>query len=214
MINLQEIRLKNLADLVDKLFNGNWSQFSIAIQKSQPSVAVVKNRTRVFTEKFARHIETKLNLPIGSLDLLDSQPIGAIGIYPIRVYTTKMSKDLSFCEFTDRYIHLSEGEILKMGSGCMVNTLKAFQVYGDSMENTVLDGAIAIVDTLQKEIIQDKIYAIVCGDMERAEIRRLRKVSDGILIKSDNSAWSDDKVPYESERLIILGRVLSVINPL
>jgi phage repressor protein C with HTH and peptisase S24 domain len=77
---------------------------------------------------------------------------------------------------------------------------------GDSMQPTLLDGDIVIVDTAQKSVDrQDRLWALAYGDL--GMIKRVRKLHDGgYQINSDNAAVSPFTV-YDDE-MHIVGRVI------
>jgi phage repressor protein C with HTH and peptisase S24 domain len=79
---------------------------------------------------------------------------------------------------------------------------------GDSMEPTLRDGDIVIVDTAQNAVnSQDRVWCIGHGDL--GMIKRLRARPDGgIEIMSDNSAVSSF-IAYDGE-VQIIGRVVFI----
>lgn len=71
-MDIQDIRRANLAALIAERFSGNKSALAAAIDR-QPSyisscLAEPGKNQKSFGEKFARHIETSLGLPLGALD--------------------------------------------------------------------------------------------------------------------------------------------------
>lgn len=77
---------------------------------------------------------------------------------------------------------------------------------GDSMQPTMLDGDIVLIDTSQKQVTQqDRIWAISYGEL--GMIKRLRRQPDGnFLIISDNSTVQ----PFTAvdEEMHVIGRVI------
>lgn len=79
---------------------------------------------------------------------------------------------------------------------------------GDSMIPTMLDGDIVLIDTAQKDILQqDRIWALSYGDL--GMIKRVRKLPDGgYQINSDNQAVTP-MTAYDGE-MHVIGRVIWV----
>jgi phage repressor protein C with HTH and peptisase S24 domain len=80
---------------------------------------------------------------------------------------------------------------------------------GDSMEPTIRDGDILLVDTSIDRVMDNAIYVVVFAG--RTLVKRLQLRRDGsVLIRSDNSeAFSDEVVPpSEVTELIVAGRVM------
>lgn len=80
---------------------------------------------------------------------------------------------------------------------------------GDSMEPTIRDGDILLVDTSIDHVKDNAIYVVVFAG--RTLVKRLQLLRDGsVVIKSDNSAAFDDETVPSSEvpDLIVAGRVM------
>lgn len=79
---------------------------------------------------------------------------------------------------------------------------------GHSMIPTMLDGDIVLIDTAQKDVLQqDRIWALSYGDL--GMIKRVRKMPDGgYQINSDNAAVTP-LTAYDGE-MHVIGRVIWV----
>lgn len=76
---------------------------------------------------------------------------------------------------------------------------------GDSMEPTIRDGDVLLVDRSQRNVQSDKIYAIAVGDT--GMVKRLRKErGGGYTILSDNSLVPPDHA--NDGEMEVLGRVI------
>ena len=77
---------------------------------------------------------------------------------------------------------------------------------GDSMQPTLLDGDIVLIDTSQKSINkQDRIWCVSYGEL--GMIKRVRKLPDGgYHILSDNPSVLPIKA-YDDE-MFVIGRVI------
>jgi phage repressor protein C with HTH and peptisase S24 domain len=88
-------------------------------------------------------------------------------------------------------------------------SLAIYLAEGDSMDPTIPDGAIVLVDQSKKEVISDRIYMI--GTPDGAKIKRLLKQDGKIFIVSDgdirNGAPHKEEV-REGEYFEVFGRVL------
>lgn len=93
--------------------------------------------------------------------------------------------------------------------GINPSTTHVLSAKGDSMEPTIRDGDILLVDTSIDRVMDNAIYVVVFAG--RTLVKRLQLRRDGsVLIRSDNSeAFSDEEVPpSEVPELIIAGRVM------
>ncbi len=86
--------------------------------------------------------------------------------------------------------------------------LKVFTVTGESMEPLLWDGDSITVDTTQREIRNDRVFAFTYEGEFR--VKRLRKQLDGgVLVISENPSWQPEKIAaQDTERLFIIGRVI------
>lgn len=77
---------------------------------------------------------------------------------------------------------------------------------GDSMQPTILDGDIVLIDTSQKTINkQDRTWAVSYGDL--GMIKRIRRLPDGDYhILSDNAAVAPT-IAHDDE-MYVIGRVI------
>jgi phage repressor protein C with HTH and peptisase S24 domain len=77
---------------------------------------------------------------------------------------------------------------------------------GDSMQPTILDGDIVLIDTAQKDIRQqDRIWAVSYGDL--GVIKRVRRTPKGTYqLMSDNAAVST--VECADDEMHVVGRVI------
>lgn len=93
--------------------------------------------------------------------------------------------------------------IIKIASS--VNNLILLPVRGPSMEKTIMDGDVVLVDRGRKEIIRDLIYAVRIE--ETLAIKRLQKLPDGrIRLISDNKDFPPEDFP--PGEISIAGRVI------
>jgi phage repressor protein C with HTH and peptisase S24 domain len=89
----------------------------------------------------------------------------------------------------------------------------AVRVAGDSMEPTIRDGAIAILDTSVTRVDRDgQVYAVrVDGALLMKRARWI--VGSGVHLSSDNPSVPPVQLSMsETERLTVLGRVCGVLN--
>ena len=97
-----------------------------------------------------------------------------------------------------------------LGQAALDNVI-ALRVHGDSMEPAITDKGIVFVDTTDKKIIDGKVYVYKQEDILR--VKRLEYSVSGLVIKSFNERYSDEKVTQkEFDSFNIIGRVLYSIN--
>lgn len=81
-------------------------------------------------------------------------------------------------------------------------------VKGDSMAPTLCDGDLVLVDRRRKTPINRRIYALIGPDGE-ARIKRVERLSAGLLLQFDNDAYPSDLIPaVDAKRVEILGEVV------
>jgi phage repressor protein C with HTH and peptisase S24 domain len=79
---------------------------------------------------------------------------------------------------------------------------------GDSMEPTIRDGFLLLVDLRQQEITADAIYVLYIGD-ELVAKRCQKLLTGAVKIKSDNPAYDEQVLPADQVgKLQIVGRVV------
>jgi phage repressor protein C with HTH and peptisase S24 domain len=80
--------------------------------------------------------------------------------------------------------------------------------YGDTMEPTIVEGDLLLVDTSTNKVTQDSIYAVNCENIYAA--RRLQKNIDGsIVIRCDNIRYGEQLVDSKKiTGLEIIGKII------
>jgi len=86
--------------------------------------------------------------------------------------------------------------------------VRLLNIRGDSMEPTIRDGDVALVDTSIRDIIDNAIYVLVVGN--RLLIKRIHILMSGALrLISDNALYPHEDVPAnEAEFVRVSGRVV------
>nr|AKN39092.1 Phage repressor [Vibrio genomosp. F6] len=93
----------------------------------------------------------------------------------------------------------------------MTRSVIALRVHGDSMEPAISDQGIVFIDTSDSTIVDGKIYVYKIGDILR--VKRLEYSVNGLIIKSLNPEYGDEKVTQQEFRdFCVIGRVLYSIN--
>lgn len=94
--------------------------------------------------------------------------------------------------------------------GLSDKNLYAITIHGDSMEPTLKNGAIALVDTRPVTQIKDGIYAMMLND--NLMVKRLELDLDGsVWVRSDNKAYREHHLTLEqSKTLNIIGKLFWV----
>ncbi len=87
------------------------------------------------------------------------------------------------------------------------NKAVAFNATGDSMEPTIQDNALILVDTSEYKPRDGCIYVISTGGDLR--VKRLQRQTKGLLIISDNPVYKEEMIENnELDHLTIIGRVV------
>lgn len=90
-----------------------------------------------------------------------------------------------------------------------INPSRARAIFasGDSMEPTIRDGDLLLVDESVDRIMNDGIYVVVYQGMAR--VKRVQRRRDGsFILKSDNERYQPEVVPQnEIDQITVAGRV-------
>lgn len=91
--------------------------------------------------------------------------------------------------------------------GVQPSSAEVLVAVGDSMEPTIRDGDLILIDRSIKQVVDDGIYVLVLGGM--VLLKRLQNRRDSsVVLKSDNPQYDDEVVPAgEVSDLRIEGRV-------
>lgn len=92
--------------------------------------------------------------------------------------------------------------------GVQKNKLAMFVVRGDSMEPTLRDEDLVLVNLRDRKINEDAIYILRADDVLLA--KRVQRLLDGsLIVKSDNPTYREQVIPPEqTEGVCIIGRVV------
>jgi phage repressor protein C with HTH and peptisase S24 domain len=92
--------------------------------------------------------------------------------------------------------------------GVRANEIATVMASGDSMEPTIRDGDVLLVDTAHRQVVKDAIYVVRQDSL--LFVKRLQRLYDGSLrISSDNQAYASETVPKRDlDWLEIIGRVV------
>jgi transcriptional regulator with XRE-family HTH domain len=90
-----------------------------------------------------------------------------------------------------------------------INHLHIILADGDSMEPTIKNGDLLLVDTSQREIRSDAVFVFRYQD--EVFVKRMQRISHGLRILSDNPAYPPFEILGEdTEGLSVIGRVYTV----
>lgn len=108
---------------------------------------------------------------------------------------------------------LISNDLIPFNDGVNKHTI-ALNVRGDSMEPVISEGGIVLIDTLDKNIKDGKIY--VFRQQETLRLKRFEYSTSHIIIKSYNPAYQDEKVSFQEfySSSDVIGRVIYSINKL
>ena len=184
----------------------NGSAVSAATGKPTQKVSDLLNGHGSFGSKIARELELALSLPEGTFDGLASDDefahvprvdVSVSAGHGALVYEEGQNTSLSFRRSFLREIGVSP-------STAVVVTVK-----GHSMEPTIRNGAVLLVSTASKAVMDREIYAFR-RDGELF-VKRMRKGQSGLVAESDNqdrSAYPDMPIDPGREDVEIIGRAL------
>lgn len=86
--------------------------------------------------------------------------------------------------------------------------LAILEAAGDSMEPTIRDGDVIMIDVAVEDLVSGRIYVVeLAGELLVKRIQR--RVNGNLLVLSDNSRYPPEEVPAEAgKRLRIIGEVV------
>lgn len=168
-------------------------------------------------------------IALAGLAGIDARELTAANRFGIPVYATKIDEDgaedgdvtvdvadlslaagdgLEQPTFVEtKYRHTFRLDWLKAQGVRNPDSVKRCAVSGRSMEPVLFDGDMVTINTEDKRIVDESVYALVVG--RSLKVKRLAWARDGsLLIKSDNKEWETEVVPQsELHQVHIIGRV-------
>jgi phage repressor protein C with HTH and peptisase S24 domain len=210
-----DIRVDNLTKIMEDKY-GSWNSLCKTIGKSSSYMnEVIKGIKREFTENLAREVEAKLQLNPGSLDIKNSA-LEERRYAMVNIYSPVLSAGDGNDIFSEDHLgELSVPMQLVKEKHLDVGKLACLRVEGDSMEQKINNGAYVIIDTSKKEIVNNKIYAFNINNVIR--VKRLFNALDGIIIRSDNPTYPEEKVTFEDMQdndmnFFVVGKIEIILN--
>lgn len=94
----------------------------------------------------------------------------------------------------------------KMGGNIM-----AVEVQGDSMEDTIMDGAIIVVNKdILPEVGEIGVFLTTGTEYPEGLVKRLRNKNGHFILESDNPKYDD--ISIESKNIVACGKVIRIMN--
>lgn len=227
VMDAYQIRKARLRQLIDELFEGNTADFCRKLDEDATYISRIFSGGKPFTETIARRIEEKagltpLWLDVEALPMVQQQKVPSYKVVRNGKFPKTIEPPSTEPPPTDYvYIPVFSGVHASMGNGGRVEheevsgkhsysqawllkegleaaQLSRIQAVGRSMEPTIWDGDMLLVNRSERVIKDGKIYAFRVGDEIR--VKRLFRLMDGrVRVVSDNP----DKNLYPDEHLSI-----------
>ena len=140
-------------------------------------------------------------------------PAGYVTIPRLNVQASAGNGALTNHEQVVEYLAFDEGFVRRVLKRPREQLLM-IEARGDSMEPTIREGDLLVVDILPKQRIEhSRLYVLLAG--ENLLVKRIQQQLDGsLLVISDNSRYAPERiVPKELDALRILGQVIWVAGP-
>lgn len=217
-------RSKIIKHLVNNLFNGEISSFSKEISKAPSQISQWLSGNRKMTDDMARSIEAKLKIPLYCLDDLATVP---------NTQTEKInSEETVFVPRLDVRAKCGSGLLIPQSEQIIEkiwltkefirrlpirvsnkNNLSIIEAYDHSMDPTISDGDILLIDNGIKTVTAHGIYTILREGAAGYEImikRGIPLLNGGFMIKSDNKTKDHIEYTYKENdpHPIVAGRVV------
>lgn len=218
----KEIRRLRLMDLIAE--SGNQTRFCERTGKAQAQISSIITSAKAMGDQLARELEKTCDKEIGWMDNYPesiaeagagykTERPGAISI-PLLDGAFSMG-DGAYPQRDEVIDHLTVSKrwVIENFSITQPGNLRLVTGMGDSMQETIYDGDIVVIDTGVKELKIDGIFALARGD--ELFLKRIQRLLDGsFMIISDNA---DRYKPYQLKKkdmgdLVVCGRALWVWN--
>lgn len=212
MDKIVKIRLQNTIAMVNTMFNGNWTAFAAKIEKARSYVSDIKNGHKLqFTEKLARLIEEKCDLPEKFLDKTPGEKPLEDKVQQIPLYNLNHFK-LTRTGFDQKPNDTFPIDLVTMEEfHWKPKNLLVFIVNGESMSPTIQHNSKVLIDTSQLKVEDGKIYAL--SKNNEIFLRRVfRQVgSNGYEAKSDNEKYG--KIDFNDDSDVkVIGRAIYLLG--
>lgn len=216
MPTIEEIRQQNLALLVAE--HGSVVAVAETIDRSPAQVSQWLNQSkdsktgkpRGMRSGSARYVEDRCGKAHGWMDEPHTEEKSS--------FITLPRFDLSVAAGPGRYLEAQQraGSVqicrdivtrILRNTSAVVASLALVTVAGDSMEPTIRDGDIVVIDRSIRAIERDGVYIFTLGN--ETFIKRLQRMPDSILVNSDNPLYTAWKIhPDQGHELHVHGRVI------
>lgn len=130
-----------------------------------------------------------------------------VAVVDIRLSAGDGAPSLEFVE-SDRSIPYRKAWLDRRGA--QASKCYVFKAAGPSMEPTIADGDLVLIDTARRRVSDGDIFAIVVAGVPK--IKRLRIMADGGLsVESDNPKFPPELIPPElvGDSVVVVGRAIS-----
>ncbi|MGC8732611.1 MAG: S24 family peptidase [Halothiobacillaceae bacterium] len=216
MATIEEIRQQNLAFLVAEY--GSVAAVAEAIDRSPAQVSQWLNQSkdsktgkpRGMRSGSARYVEDRCGKSRGWMD----EPHASQDTDLITISRFDLSVAAGPGRYLDAQQRVGSMQVCKdivtrilRQTSATVASLALVTVAGDSMEPTIRDGDIVVIDRSVRAIERDGVYIFTLGN--ETFLKRLQRMPDSILVNSDNPLYSPWKIqPGQAQELYVHGRVI------
>jgi len=223
MKTIDEIRLDNLLALIDKA--GSVQAVAEATNRSHAQISQIKNsskygdtgKNRAMGATMARALEKAFQLERGWMDNAHSGSAGLdAGDGQVLIRRLDLEAAAGHGRFVDALAQVDSVRIgkdiaarIQRHAGVAITSLALITVAGDSMEPTLRDGDIVVVDHSSRKVDRDGVYVFTIG--ETTFVKRLQKLPQVLKVMSDNKIYDPWEIAsHGSDDLLVHGRVVWV----
>jgi len=202
---IHAVRLDHLKQLIESRFEGNAGRAAKALNRSHTFIWQLVNKKRAIGEDTARHIEQSLGLAWGALDQDSTGALRqATQLTVIRDDGTQQTfRMVPEVEFTAGLNKKKRGAFCPCPIECSGGTV-AVKVLTDSLQPHFRAGDDVFIDKEQREIVDNKVYAI---QIEGESEPRLR-----IAKHREGGGWewfaSGSPMIEHTKKIVVLGRAI------
>jgi phage repressor protein C with HTH and peptisase S24 domain len=181
----------------------NTNAVAAAIGKPPNKASDLLNGQGSFGAKIARELEEALGLPKGYFDGIGESD----DFIDVKVVNVKLAAGHGADPEIEELIgHLKFTRAFLRNCGVSAASARVVEVEGPSMEPTIKDGAVLLVNTNNREPLENAIFALA-RPHDGLVVKRLVKTGAGWVARSDNRDYDDIPID-DGEPISIIGRAL------
>lgn len=211
-------RYEHMREIIERHGGQTRVAEKMGVSKQYINLVGSENATKKIGDRMARKIESAFGLPIGTTDQEPGSKRAEMDALTVSVpmlnavVSMGAGASQAWTEETIQDVRFSKRWLRHNTEASSFETLAIVTAKGDSMEPTIGDGSVALVDTAVTQLRVDGIYVLLRdGDLF---IKRIQRNLDGSCdVISDNPTYRPQHIQNPGAAgLLVLGRVLLTLK--